>query len=244
MFYRAITLVLLSSLASTVGAQAQGDPTQIFNGVWVAVNPPGPHVVFNTISLGQREASLPILGQATIGPSNGEDGSNFRISGPGFTCFYLILTTNQRTRMVWELKSGGDVCFKSAAFEQADSPVPVPVPAPAPTPLPPPPPPRTPVSPSFSCSARLNEAERTVCSDSGLAQLDQNLDALYTSAQAYARSNGDAASSSRLAATEKSWLSNDRNACATNITCLASAYSRRISQLKACLSRLRSGDGC
>lgn len=104
------------------GVHGQTDPIQIFDGVWVSVTPPGPHVVFNTIALGQREASLPNLGQARINLSNGEDGSNFRISGPGFNCFYLILTTNQRKRMVWDLKSGSDACFKSAAFDLADNP--------------------------------------------------------------------------------------------------------------------------
>jgi hypothetical protein len=240
MFNRAFVFGSSVFLALTFAARGQGDPTQIFNGVWVAVNPPGPHVVFNVISLGQREASLPVLGQATIGPSNGEDGSNFRISGPGFTCFYLILTTSQRTRMVWELKSGPELCFKSASFEQADNPVAAAVqPPPAPVVRP-----QVSILPSFACSGRLNATERTLCSDSNLAQLDQNLDALYTSAQAYARANGDSASSSRLAAAEKSWLVNDRNACATDTTCLASAYSNRISQLRACVSRLRGGSAC
>lgn len=239
-----MTLVVSAFLALIVNAHGQGDPTQIFNGVWVAVSPPGPHVVFNMISLGQREASLPIVGQATISPSNGENGSNFRISGAGFTCFYLILTTSQRTRMVWELKSGQDVCFKSAAFEQADNPD---ASAQRPPSTPPPPPvarSQTRVYPSFSCSARLNDAERTICSDSGLAQLDLNLDALYTSAQAISRGNGDLTSSSRLAATEKNWLSGDRDACATDVNCLTDAYSNRISQLRACVSRLRGGGRC
>jgi hypothetical protein len=96
------------------------DPLQVFDGVWVSITPPGPHVVFNRIGGQTRLASLPILGQATITASNGENGSNFKVSGEGFSCFYLVLTTNQRSRMVWELKSGQSVCMQSAVLERAD----------------------------------------------------------------------------------------------------------------------------
>ena len=160
--FRGLLFWLSSIFAFSSSAIAQVDQMAIFSGVWVAVNPPGPHVVFNLINSGQREASLPIIGQAMITASNGEDGSNFRISGPGFTCFYLILTTSQRTRMVWELKSGPDLCFKTAAFEQADSPLPVTA-APVSTPVPPQSSsasivarPQARIYPSFPCSARLN----------------------------------------------------------------------------------------
>jgi hypothetical protein len=243
--YRSIAFLFFVLLASNVGAWGQGDPTQIFNGVWVAVNPPGPHIVFNTIGLGQREASLPILGQARISTSNGEDGSNFRISGPGFTCFYLILTTNQRSTMVWELRSGPDVCFKSAVFAQADNPTVVIQPAAPSSSAAPPavrPPPR--IYPSFPCSVRLNETERAVCSDNGLAQLDLDLDSAYTSARSIARNQSDTVLLSSLSATQYGWRVDRRDRCAADLSCVASAYRSRINQLNACIERLQKGGRC
>jgi hypothetical protein len=124
------------------GAHAQGDPLAIFNGIWVSVKPPGPQVIFDKVGLNTREASLPNFGQASIRVSNGENGSNFLVSGEGFSsgsgfsCFYLILTTNQRTQMVWELKSGPSVCFASAVFERVNDPVSPTSPPQSPTPSP------------------------------------------------------------------------------------------------------------
>ncbi|MGJ4971108.1 MULTISPECIES: hypothetical protein [unclassified Bradyrhizobium] len=107
------------SLAFSTNALAD-DALQMFDGVWVSISPPGPHIVFNKI--GQtREASLPNLGQASITSSRGESGSNYQIAGAGFTCYYLILTTNAQAKMVWELKSGSSPCFANAVFERADS---------------------------------------------------------------------------------------------------------------------------
>jgi YARHG domain len=120
--FRTIKWIVGILLTAIVPGHCESDTMQIFDGVWVSITPPGPHVIFNKIGFSQREASLPTLGQATINPSNGEDGSNFRISGPGFTCYYLILTAEARRKMVWELKSGQDVCLASAVFEQADNP--------------------------------------------------------------------------------------------------------------------------
>lgn len=107
-------------VTSTSRTFAVEDALNVFDGVWVSVTPPGPHVVFNRIGLQTREASLPSLGQASITTSNGENGSNYRVSGEGFSCLYLILTTNQRSKMVWDLKSGQSVCMKSAVLERAD----------------------------------------------------------------------------------------------------------------------------
>ena len=123
--------VIFSSLVALAGlfffsapAASLDDSLQIFDGVWVSVFPPGPHIVFNRIGGQTREASLPTLGQAAVASSRGESGSNFEISGAGFSCFYLILTTAQRSRMIWELKSGPSVCFPSAVFERADDSLP------------------------------------------------------------------------------------------------------------------------
>jgi hypothetical protein len=102
-------------------ARGQEDPLQVLDGVWVSISPPGPHIIFNRVATGSREVSLPTLGQASITVSSGQSGSNFQISGAGFTCYYLVLFTNNRRRMVWESKAGDSVCFASAVFERADN---------------------------------------------------------------------------------------------------------------------------
>jgi hypothetical protein len=127
-------------------AESSDDPLQMFDGVWVSIFPPGPHIVFNRIGSQSREASLPMLGQAAVTSSRGESGSNFQISGSGFSCFYLILTAGQRSKMIWELKSGDSVCFPSAVFERADES------APAGTPPKPSPPPDAAPSPGGSAN--------------------------------------------------------------------------------------------
>jgi hypothetical protein len=101
----------------TVAAYGQNDPLSIFDGIWVSVNPPGPHVVFNKVGLGTREASLPVVGQASIRVSNGENGSNFLVSGEGFSCQYFVGKVNNR-EMTWELKGGSSTCFPSADFKK------------------------------------------------------------------------------------------------------------------------------
>ena len=107
--------VMVSSLTAPVLAQ-QGDSLALLDGVWVAVTPPGPQVIFNKLGLGQRAASLP-MGQATIRVSDGRSGSTLRVSGEGFDCFYLVSPIS-RIEMVWELKEGNPVCLLNAHYKK------------------------------------------------------------------------------------------------------------------------------
>jgi hypothetical protein len=107
-----VFLLLNASPAST-----QQDSLRIFDGTWVSVNPPGPQVTFNRVG-GSRQASLPVLGPATITASDGKDGSNLKVSGEGFDCYYLFVPIGQR-EMTWNLKSGSPACPTSADFKKA-----------------------------------------------------------------------------------------------------------------------------
>jgi hypothetical protein len=109
--------VAVSCATIFTNASAQADSLDIFNGIWVSVNPPGPHVIFNKVGLNTREASLPVVGQAAIRVSGGENGSNFLVSGEGFSCQYFVGKINDR-EMTWELKGGSSVCFPSAHFKK------------------------------------------------------------------------------------------------------------------------------
>ena len=95
---------------------SQQDPLRILDGIWVSVNPPGPHVTFSRVGGGTREASLP-MGQASIRVSDGKDGSNIKVSGAGFNCYYFHGTINQR-EFTWELKSGEPICMPSAHYKK------------------------------------------------------------------------------------------------------------------------------
>jgi hypothetical protein len=85
------------------------DSLEVLDGVWITVSPPGGHIMFNRVSAGAREVSLPDLGQATVSPSDGTSGSNLKISGEGFNCYYFLGVIS-RKEIVWELKSGTAVC--------------------------------------------------------------------------------------------------------------------------------------
>ena len=103
-------------VAPAVVRLAQVDPLANLDGVWVSVNPPGPAVAFNRIGLGSRAASLSI-GQSTITQSDGTGGSNLRVSGAGFNCFYFVGFVTSR-EMTWDLKQGDAVCPASAHYKK------------------------------------------------------------------------------------------------------------------------------
>jgi len=103
-------------LATNGSFAQQRDPLALFDGVWVAVNPPGPQVTFNKLGLGTKTASLQ-MGQATIRVSDGRSGSTLRVSGEGFDCFYLVSPINPK-EMVWQLKEGSSVCLPSAHYKK------------------------------------------------------------------------------------------------------------------------------
>jgi hypothetical protein len=93
------------------------DPLAPFDGSWVALNPPGPLVNFFKGGLGQRMASL-AMGQASIRVSDGTSGSQLRVSGEGFNCYYAISFVGA-DEMVWQLKQGESVCFANAHYKKS-----------------------------------------------------------------------------------------------------------------------------
>ena len=74
--------------------------------------------------------------------------------------------------------------------------------------------------PSWCSSSRLNRTERTICSHDTLASLDLKLARVYGSQRS--RSNDRA---------QSYWLRHRRNACGSDVSCLARAYRERIREL-------------
>ena len=93
------------------------DPLAALDGAWVAVNPPGPQLNFFKAGLGQRMASL-AMGQASIRLSDGTSGSQLRVSGEGFNCFYSVGFVSS-DEMVWQLKQGDSVCLSKALYRKS-----------------------------------------------------------------------------------------------------------------------------
>src|SRR5215471_12200038 len=114
---RRVKAIVAAALFFLANPPARGDPDpfRIFDGLWTPIDPPGSHVIFNRVSADRREATLS-FGQASISASNGDNNSNFKVSGEGFDCYYLIAEDAARLRMTWELKSGPGLCPPSAAF--------------------------------------------------------------------------------------------------------------------------------
>lgn len=82
--------------------------------------------------------------------------------------------------------------------------------------------------PSFNCgSSRLNDAERTICQSRYLSRLDRRLSRKYFQVHGmlapWARY--------RLRNVQRMWIY-ERNSCEDFRRCIASAYGRRIRQLK------------
>lgn len=92
------------------------DPLAALDGAWVAVNPPGPQINFFKAGLGQRMASLS-MGQASIRLSDGSSGSQLRVSGEGFNCYYSVGFVSS-DEMVWELKQGDSTCLSNALYRK------------------------------------------------------------------------------------------------------------------------------
>ena len=110
-------LIAVGAIAATIGTASAQDMLAKLDGIWVSVNPPGPHIYFNRVGLGQREASLPIIGQASLRVSDGTAGSNLRVSGVGFDCFYFVgFITNRE--MTWQLMRGDTTCPPSAHYKK------------------------------------------------------------------------------------------------------------------------------
>lgn len=113
-FGAALIFVVLGSPAIS-----QPDPLRFFDGIWFQVNPPGPQITFNRVGGNLRQANLAILGATTITVSDGRDGSNLKVSGAGFDCYYLFGMIGAAGReMAWDLKSGDAACPKSALYKK------------------------------------------------------------------------------------------------------------------------------
>ena len=96
------------------------DPLVVFDGTWVSVNPPVFYLIFNKVALGIRQVSLPNIGQGNIKLSDGANGSNFQISAANINCYYFVTFTNNRQKMIMELKAGESLCLQSSILEKAE----------------------------------------------------------------------------------------------------------------------------
>jgi hypothetical protein len=113
-----IAVLTIASVNYSASYPAHGQELPaLFNGIWVSVNPPGPHITFTRTGGRTVEASLPVIGQAQLRTSDGVGGSNLRVSGEGFNCFYFYSQIN-RARMVWEFRGGDSVCPRSMTIEK------------------------------------------------------------------------------------------------------------------------------
>ena len=90
------------------------------------------------------------------------------------------------------------------------------------------PPPAEPVKPSFDCAKTEHEAETLVCTDYGLAALDNRLDELYAAELAKPGASKD------LAATQRGWVKG-RDECwkaDDKKLCVEESYRTRIAELQ------------
>ena len=81
--------------------------------------------------------------------------------------------------------------------------------------------------PSFACAAPHSPAEAAVCNDPDLAQLDQELDRLYTQKL----KQPGFITKQRLLLSQRQWVRN-RDTCASNSACLKVQYQARIQHLQ------------
>jgi tetratricopeptide (TPR) repeat protein len=116
MEYIAPTVVLFALCASAVGQQ---DLLQFLVGGWVAVNPPGAASNFANDTRDSLSASLPKLGQTAIVRSS-DWGSNIKVSGPGFECFYKVERIGSQ-EMSWKKQAGYDICPPATYFKRNNS---------------------------------------------------------------------------------------------------------------------------
>jgi hypothetical protein len=118
MIRRFFFLGAILAFLSSQPAGAQQDNLKFLDGIWFPVNPPGDQIIFNKINGGMRQVSLPVLGAATVSTSDGRDGSNLKVSGLGFDCYYFYgMIGHERREMQWALKSGPNSCMPTAYFK-------------------------------------------------------------------------------------------------------------------------------
>lgn len=81
----------------------------------------------------------------------------------------------------------------------------------------------------FDCAKAAGEVEKTICADGRLSAADENLSELYERLSWLEAS--DKSALQQLAAEQKAWLLNQRNACKDN-PCIVTAYNRRQGELQ------------
>ncbi len=91
----------------------------------------------------------------------------------------------------------------------------------------PPPQPSGPLRP-WCTSARLNPTESTICANGYLADLDEELEQVYTRVK-----------TSTITRQQRDWLKNTRDACGTQGWCIETAYEQRIAALRSGVRQLR-----
>jgi uncharacterized protein len=82
---------------------------------------------------------------------------------------------------------------------------------------------------SFDCSEDLNITEKTICSNTTLNLLDEELDRLY-STHLKALTGKDRAN---YISTQSAWLGKRNRECKSNVNCLVNIYASRIEQLSS-----------
>ncbi len=93
---------------------------------------------------------------------------------------------------------------------------------------------------SFDCSKAGTEMEKTICSDSKLSALDEDLAKVY--GEIRSQSKGDAEALSQLTKSQREWLAGLKQkkegkiACTASTECLTISYQKRIKELQDKLS--------
>ena len=106
-----------SYIEKSSDGESTPDPLAALDGTWLSLNPPGPAITFFRTSFGQRHAILPI-GQAAVRISDGASGSNLKVAGEGFECFYYVGFASM-SEMIWQLKEGNSACPNSGYFKRS-----------------------------------------------------------------------------------------------------------------------------
>ncbi len=85
----------------------------------------------------------------------------------------------------------------------------------------------TPVKPSFNCAKAWSKAEKAICANLEIATLDNEMVSIYVKHRRALRG----ARRRALINQQKQWLK-QRNACGSDVACLAQRYGERIQQLQ------------
>jgi hypothetical protein len=96
--------IIWAFLLVAVPALSQENLLQRMECVWLSTNPPGIHIAIYPFGAGSYRVSLP-FGQGEILTLDGRGGSNIKIAGEGFECFYFVPFPETKT-MTWMFKSG------------------------------------------------------------------------------------------------------------------------------------------